>query len=107
MSMSQNIWGTTAAVSIASAVEAELCVMAASVDGIMVEQVITAAGMVYRSAGGYALELCGDHVRIYRAGMGSRYATLAVSMLTYAGDYSATADEIDAARMQDEMRRAA
>lgn len=103
-----NIWNTTV-VSIASVVELELAVLAASVDGQMVEQIQFKAldgedeGRVLRASQGYALELCADHVRIYTAGAGARYATVSFGELAYAGDYRQTHAETAAEQLEAEQ----
>lgn len=98
-----NIWGTDRVVSIASELEAELAAQSPQHGGIMVAQVATLAGVVYRMADGYSLELCEDCVRVHRVGMGSKYATIALSALTYAGDHIATAEELEQAALEDDI----
>lgn len=93
----------TESVSIASELEAELAQQSPLSGGMMVAQVKTLAGQVFRMADGYSLELCETCVRVHRVGMGSRYMTIALSALEYAGDHIATAEELEQAALEDDI----
>jgi hypothetical protein len=94
MSNAANIWGTTASKTIASVLESEMSDVNATWGGVLVAQVETASGEVFRASQGWTLELCETCVRIARIGWGSRFCSLSLCVLSYAGDEMSTAAEI-------------
>ena len=94
--------------SISAALETEMASHGVALSGgFLVAQVTMAAGETLRARDGWTLELCESCVRVSRIGWGDRFATVALAALVHAGDETATADEIDAARQMDELKRAA
>lgn len=79
--------------------------MAPSHGGLLVEQIVTVSGKVYRASEGWLLELCPGENCLHIRRIGSTvYRRVELDLLQYAGDYSTTLDELSAAERSDWQR---